>query len=293
MGIFKLLDQLVDYHFKRNGLYKKLMVTNTYKIEYWSSDEKKPPMLLIHAFGADCKYSWFKQIAYLSQKYRLIIPNLLYFGASIKSPASHHINDQVDALKKLLEDLNINEFALGGASYGGVVACELANIETFKINKLFISNAPLKFSLQSDWEKVIADFGVHQKSEVLVPINHKQLYRLYRLSSANPLFMPSFVFKSIHRKMYQYNAKERRKLIDVFVDEHEKWTKKEYDFDFPILLIWGEDDKLNPLRIGIQLKEYFGENANLVILKNAGHLPNFDQPKSYKKALSKFLVDEK
>lgn len=289
MGLFNLLDNMVDFRFAFYGLTKKIHEMKNSKIEYWSSETDKPPLLLIHAFGADCKYSWFKQIRTLSKKYRLIIPNLLYFGASDRNPKSYKIEDQVEAISKLLQELKIKELSIGGASYGAVVGCELANTGLFRITKLFVSNSPLKFSMQSDWENVIKDFGVNKKSEVLIPTNHKNLHALYSLSTARHSIFPSFVFRSIYRKMYVPYAEERRRLIDNFVDAYDTLAKNEYNFDFPILIVWGEKDQLNPVRIAHQLKKYFGNNAELIVLKKAAHMPNFDRPKDYNRALKKFL----
>ena len=289
MGVFNLIDKMVDYRFWHYGLSKKIHEIDNLRIEYWSSESDKPALLLIHAFGADCKYSWFRQIRLLSKKYRLIIPNLLYFGASDRNPKSYKMENQVEAISKLLQALKIKEITIGGASYGAVVGCELANSGLFRVTKLFLSNSPLKFSLQSDWGDVIKDFGVDKKSEVLIPTNHKNLHALYALSTTRYSVFPSFVFRAIYKKLYLPYAEERRRLIDHFVEEYDTLAKNEYDFDFPILILWGEKDPLNPVRIAHQLQTYFGNNADLILLKKAAHLPNFDRPKDYNRALKKFL----
>jgi pimeloyl-ACP methyl ester carboxylesterase len=40
-----------------------------------------------------------------------------------------------------------------------------------------------------------------------------------------------------------------------------------------MLLIWGEFDGFIPLSTGIKLQAALGENASLVVMPDAGHLP--------------------
>ncbi|KAL4579501.1 hypothetical protein LXL04_015650 [Taraxacum kok-saghyz] len=52
-----------------------------------------------------------------------------------------------------------------------------------------------------------------------------------------------------------------------------------YQTLMPTLIIWDEHDRLFPLELGERLKGHLGEDAKLVILKNAGHAINAEKPK--------------
>jgi pimeloyl-ACP methyl ester carboxylesterase len=67
------------------------------------------------------------------------------------------------------------------------------------------------------------------------------------------------------------------------------YESREYPFQFPILLIWGEQDHMVAPIVGKQLKEYFGKNAELVIIPNTGHVPNLEAPRTFDKILTGFL----
>lgn len=288
---FYILDKLVDRRLNKCNLQLNILQTEKFKIEYWSGNSKLPNLLLLHAFGAESKYSWIKQIKLLSKHFNLLIPNLIYFGNSDMEPRSFRISDQVDAMKVLLNELKIKTFLLGGASYGGVIACELALLEEFNIEKLFLTNTPVKYGLDSDWESVIQQFKVEKKADVLVPKSAEHLRQIYEISMKRKSYFPAIVFKNIHQKLYTKSANERRLLIDSFIEEQDVLRERTYAFPFPILMIWGKNDQLTPLRIGEQLQKYFGKNSRLEVIENTAHMPNFQNPAKYNSLLLPFLLN--
>ncbi|KAK8479641.1 hypothetical protein V6N11_034244 [Hibiscus sabdariffa] len=62
------------------------------------------------------------------------------------------------------------------------------------------------------------------------------------------------------------------------------------DFIRPTVIIWGEHDQIFPLELGYRLKRHLGDNAELVIIKNAGHAINVEKPKELYKHLKSVLV---
>ncbi|NRA12324.1 MAG: alpha/beta fold hydrolase, partial [Crocinitomicaceae bacterium] len=218
---FHILDKSIDWSFRKYGLELRQTSIDKFEIEYWSADNDLPVLVLCHAYGPDSKYSWYKQVRKLSKHFRLIIPNLIYFGNSTMRPKSYQVSDQVDALTLLLKELNISTFSIGGTSYGGLVACELALLDEFKIKRLFLSNAPIKYVYGGDWEAVMAKFNDDKRSEVLVPRDYKKLFLLYRLSRKKLSLAPRFIFRNIHKNLYTKQADERRILTDTFVASHE------------------------------------------------------------------------
>ncbi|KAE8671521.1 Alpha/beta-Hydrolases superfamily protein isoform 5 [Hibiscus syriacus] len=58
----------------------------------------------------------------------------------------------------------------------------------------------------------------------------------------------------------------------------------------PTLIIWGEHDQIFPLELANRLKRHLGDNAGLVIIKNAGHAINVEKPKELYKHFKSFLI---
>ncbi|MCD7450143.1 hypothetical protein HAX54_003710 [Datura stramonium] len=58
----------------------------------------------------------------------------------------------------------------------------------------------------------------------------------------------------------------------------------------PTLIVWGDQDKIFPLELGHRLKRHLGENAQLVVIKNAGHAFLYEKPSEFHKPLKAFLL---
>ena len=63
-----------------------------------------------------------------------------------------------------------------------------------------------------------------------------------------------------------------------------------FHLNLPILLVWGENDTLVPVRQGRQLSKLF-PHAVLQIIPSAGHVPMFDQPQQFNECVLSFLDD--
>jgi pimeloyl-ACP methyl ester carboxylesterase len=60
------------------------------------------------------------------------------------------------------------------------------------------------------------------------------------------------------------------------------------EFDFPILVITGDDDRLVPTADSVRLAAALPD-AELVVIPAAGHLPHEEQPQAFMDAVTNFL----
>ena len=59
-------------------------------------------------------------------------------------------------------------------------------------------------------------------------------------------------------------------------------------FELSTLIIWGQQDRAISAAIGQKMADILS-NSNLLLLENAGHVPNYDQAEKFNKALIDFL----
>jgi pimeloyl-ACP methyl ester carboxylesterase len=288
-NFYKLAYNHLSKKLKRAGLGYHTAVLQDCTIDYWDSENDKPVLILLHGFGASTEFQWYKQVKDLSKDFRLILPNLLHFGGSSSKTTDFSVASQVKAIQQLVNKLGLKSYYLGGVSYGGLVAAELANEEKDKIKKMIIIDAPLKFFTAEDNKAVLQNFKVADFEELLVPSDPKKLKMLLRVAFEHPPMAPGFMLKSFFDQAVKPRAEEQKKLLRSSINLQSEYLEHEYKFNFPILLIWGEYDKLIPLHVGKDLEQYFGTNSELKIIPNTAHMPILEKPKSTNKIILDFL----
>ena len=288
---FKMADGHLKRKLKRADLKLKTLETDDYTITYWDNgDTEKPLYVLFHGFGSSTRFQWHEQAKKLSKTHRLILPNLLHFGSTPNEKNSYKMSDQVKAMSALLEELNIDKMVLGGISYGGVVATELAQMHNEKVEKLTIFSSPVKFLRLSDLDSIEAKFQVNDVEELLVPKDIDMMRKMFDLITYKSPFLPKFVLKDLHENLFGDKAvcDSKKAVLTALKTDAELLMSREYDFSFPVLLVWGENDELITPRIGDELLEYL-PTAELYTIPKSGHAPNFEQEKKFNKILFEFL----
>jgi pimeloyl-ACP methyl ester carboxylesterase len=83
------------------------------------------PVLLLHGLASD-SHDWIWQLPALSERYRVIAPDLVGHGRSTARPGHYGLLDLADDAAKLLEQLGCRPAVVIGHSLGGVIANALA-----------------------------------------------------------------------------------------------------------------------------------------------------------------------
>lgn len=287
--VFNKVEKLIEKKMKKAELSIFLAQLNGNSIEYWDNQKDLPVMFLLHGFGATTKYQWFKQVELLSEKYRLILPNLIHFGNSTCQKNEVGVTDQVIMVENLVNLLGIDCYSLMGISYGGLVGIELAQKNETRIEQLIIVDAPIKFMLKEDITNVCNRFKVASVEDLFVPDSPKGLKKMWHLSSGKKIYLPDFVFNEFYNKMYGGNRDRKRKLMQNLINSLETFAQHEYNFDIETLLVWSDDDMVIPVQRGRLLKKYLGEKAQLHVVEKGGHMVNLNKTKEFNRILMQFL----
>lgn len=287
-NFYKIKENQVNSKFAKAGLQSKYLKLNNTTIHYWIGGSDNP-LILIHGFGADSRFQWYDQVGELSKKYRLIIPDLIYFNESKSSSNDFSIEFQADKIIELIQYLKINSFSIIGVSYGGLVAITICDKLPKKINKLVISDSPIKYYSLKHNEVALKKYNAQTIQELIIPQNPKDIPRLFELAYYNPPWVPSMVLNNIHENMFKNQIEEKGKLLDYLKNNEKLFADKKYEVNCKVLLIWGKYDLLIPTEIGYKLKNYLKDNATLEIIDKTAHAPNMENPKYFNKLVLDFL----
>jgi pimeloyl-ACP methyl ester carboxylesterase len=287
------VSTFVNFQMKAGGLKFRELNTDNFFIRYWDSENQKPPLILMQAFSAEGKYSWRFQVWRLSRKYRLIVPNLLYFGGSYAKEPKYTIDEQIDALTDLLKKLSLEKVILCGASYSGIVAAEYAIQKPNAVNKLILLGSPLKYVSNEKRNLLYLKYKVKDRIDLLVPKDHEGFRKLGKLAYHRPPYIPTFILKSLFNHIYHPQMDERKKLLSVFDAEQTERDQKNYQFNCPVLIINGEYDELVPVETSEKLFQELGVNAGLKIIPDTAHLPCLEKPRIFNQIVLQFLDPKK
>jgi len=258
------------------------------QVRYWDSGQRdRQTVLLIHGFGASAIWQWHHQATALAKNYRVVVPDLLWFGGST-SPDRFAIDDQVAMLAALLDHLKIERAHVVGISYGGLVALELAGQQPQRVTHVVIADSPGHVYTWTDYRVLCTRFGVMDFGEVLVPEDEVGVERLLDLAYHDAPWVPGWAARQILEQLYGTHREEKKKLLQAALSEIDKprvWTT----ISSPGLLVWGRDDPVFPLAIGERLQGALGDRTDIVVIDDARHAPNVEYPERFNQILTTFF----
>lgn len=252
-------------------------------------DANKPPILLIHGFGAAMD-QWRDNIPALAAEHTVYAIDLLGFGASEKPPTDYSIYLWVEQVLSFWQKFVGVPMIIIGNSIGalvaaiaashhpeiaaGVVTISLPDIEAFK-------------ALVPKWLQPLE----RAVKAIVNAIFVKPLFYLFRQP-----WMIRFVLKGIvycdrdrvDDQLVEIIAKPARdrQAAEAFVRLNRSLNQPNYSpsltqalskLQVPLLILWGSRDRLIPPSEGKRLVQY-ASNASLVYLENAGHCAHDDNP---------------
>lgn len=279
-----LYDNSVYRTYAKKGFHEKVLEANGHTVHYFDNERlDKPVLLLVHGFGADGKVTWERQVKDFSDDFRIVVPDLLWFGESFSGHEPSLIS-QVDALKTLMEQLNIKDVHLVGISYGGFVALAFASSHENALSSLTIVASPGNVMDDAEVKQFCLKNNVSDVKEIFVPKDAEAVKRLFQISMVKPPPFPMVVFEAIFEKYFSRYPKEQEKLLDNLPTNKDKVADQ---LGIPSLILWGEKDQIFNVANAYKLQDKLG--ATLVVHPTTGHTYPGEDPKHFNAALIGFI----
>ncbi|NIP43651.1 MAG: alpha/beta hydrolase [candidate division Zixibacteria bacterium] len=248
-----------------------------YKIGYYQKGRGKV-LLLLHSL-LNTAYSFRHVYGPLSDKYKVIMPDLLGCGYSTKpDDFDFTLKSFAEHLKQFLDKLKVTKLSIGGVSGSGAIALKFTTMFPDMVEKLVLIDA---LGMEAGRSGSVRGLPVRGN------VNDKDMVLRLYLSQFND---PSAVSADEREKIAELAVREdvpacTHKILqangDFSVDGIE-------DIKVPTLIIWGEKDPVLPK---IMAENFANKmpNSQYVMIPEAGHLPHEESPEDFNTVLLDFL----
>lgn len=227
-------------------------------VSYMDTNTDKPVILFLHGWGAPVS-TYSLLLDYLSQRFRVVAPDLPGFGGSDQPDTPWSVDDYVDFVIDFAQTLHLQKVILMCHSFGGRISIKLLNRKNlpFTVEKaVFIDAAGIR-----------PKRGVQYYTKVY---SFKLMKKLAQVPAVTKL-CPALEQKVKNRSGsadYRNASPMMRQVMVRCIEED--LTHLLPGISVPTLLIWGERDTATPLSDG-QTMEKLIPDAGLVTLQGAGH----------------------
>ena len=241
-------------------------------------------VVFMHGIGGN-RRNWAEQVPYFARRFHAIAWDARGYGDSDDYPDALHFPDFAADLHRLLDHLGTHAAHLVGLSMGGRIALD------------FYAQAPqrvLSLSLVDTFPGYDDSFTPEARETFL------RLRKQPLLDGKAPRDIAPMIAKTLVSTCAQ--PAHVQALIDSMAALHkesylkalEAMTRYEPVADLskvkvPTLVVVGDQDQLTPPKVARAMAAAVS-GAELVVLRNAGHLANIEQPVLFNRVLEDFLT---
>lgn len=241
--------------------------------------------LLIHGFPFSSAV-WQLQIEDLHGFARLIAPDLRGHGQSDPVPGPYTMKLFADDCVDLLGHLGVAPpFVVSGMSMGGYIALEIVRRYPDLVGGLILNSTRAGADSSEGKEnrnksiKLVKEKGVDALVEQMLP----------KLFSANTTAEQPEIVEFVQEIMLEASPEGVVGALQAMRDREDS-TDMLREISVPTLIVHGADDQLIPLSEARMMHKAI-PHSKLVVIPNAGHIPNLENPDAYNDAVIDFLEE--
>jgi len=247
----------------------------------------QPAALLLHGLGDEAD-TWRFLIEPLSQRWRVIAPDLPGFGRSEKPQRAYTLEFLQGCLFELLEVLSIRQVFLVGHSLGAMLAHGMALDQPELASGLVLIDGALLTRAQRLSPQLLLSM-VPRLGEWLYTRLRKDpqaAYETLRLYYADMDKLPQverdFLFYRVNQRVWSDDQRlayfsTLRNMAGSVSRLQRGLPTRLAQLHTPTVILWGEKDRINPPKNGTALA-HIQPDARLVLIPGTGHMPHQEQP---------------
>jgi pimeloyl-ACP methyl ester carboxylesterase len=236
------------------------------------------PLLFLH--GAGGLPGWPAWLDQLAEQYRVIAPRHPGFGASSGLEHLDTVQDLTIFYLDFLDTLGVEQAQVVGASFGGLIAAELAALAPHRVRKLVLVAA---LGLWSEAEPVLDLFAMTEAETQQVVWHDVERARQH-----------GWLAESRTDDEKRLALVERARSLAatgkfIWPIPDKGLRKRIHRVTMPTLIVWGAADRLVP-PVYAELFHQAIPGSRVVLIPEAGHMVTVEQPQAVLAAVRDFLA---
>ncbi len=277
------------------GEYWQWQGHSVYYVKAGEKQSNKPPLLLVHGFGASTDH-WRKNIAQLQEQFEVYAIDLLGFGRSAK-PALEYSGDLWrDQLNDFITEVIKQPAVLAGNSLGGYACLCVASQCPSSARGLILINSAGPFSdvtvKKPSFTQKISSWLFQQPWVSYLLFQRLRSPKTIRKTLEKVYLDKSAVTDKLVEDIYRPSCDEGALQVFASVFKNPQGEKVDHllaKLECPLLNIWGEFDPwMKANSRGEKFKQYY-PNLTEFYLK-AGHCPHDELPEEVNQLITNWII---
>jgi len=242
-----------------------------------------PLVVFLHGIGGN-RTNWHDQLAVFAKEFHAASWDARGYGLSDDYDGPLDFADFAHDLRRVLDHFRVAKAHLCGLSMGGRILQDFYPRYPDRVATLVLCDTFPGFDASFTPEKR-AEFVRLRKEPLVQGKEPKDIAPVVAKTLIGPKSSPA-AFQRLVDSMTMLHKESYIKTVEATT--HYDRTADLPNIAVPTLLVFGGDDRLTPPAIGERMANEIPD-SRLVVIQDAGHLPNIERPEAFNAVVLDFL----
>jgi pimeloyl-ACP methyl ester carboxylesterase len=240
------------------------------------------PIVLLHGYPFN-RSLWTEQVNALSNRYRVITPDLRGLGESDATSGAATMNRMAHDIAALLDHLEISRAVVGGLSMGGYVALAFYKLFPSRVRALLLADTRAQADTE-EGKQARFQQAEQARAEGMASIADAMLPKLLTPETVSK--RPEVV-KRVRDMMLKTKPEGAAGAL-LGMAERDDQTALLPQISCPTLILVGREDPITPLQDSVNMHREIARST-FRVLNNAAHVSNLERTELFNQELVRFL----